>query len=201
MPRTTARRFTSITRSGTDVRGLERTSAADAGVVDQDVASFERLGYAIAELGEILELRDVAADRQAEPPAEAIRSASASSRSSRRAAITTQLRPARNGAPRSPKPDDAPVTTTTEPRSSTQSSPRASARPSYDGVDGRYRNARRPPPGGLDDRWTPRMYAREELVEGLLARAVAGLEVSHPLDNVLRNIRLLHEGDRTSSSG
>ena len=47
----------------------------------------------------------------------------------------------------------------------------------------------------LDDRWTPRPYARDDLVEGLLAGAVAGLEVSHPLDNVLRNIRLLHEGD------
>ena len=43
--------------------------------------------------------------------------------------------------------------------------------------------------------WTPSDYPREELVEGLLAGAVAGPEVTHPLDNVLRNIRLLHEGD------
>ena len=53
----------------------------------------------------------------------------------------------------------------------------------------------------LDDRWTPREYAREELVEGLLAGAVAGLEVSHPLDNVLRNIRLLYEGDPDKQFG
>ncbi len=53
----------------------------------------------------------------------------------------------------------------------------------------------------LDDRWTPSPYARDELVEGLLAGAVAGLEVSHPLDNVLRNIRLLHEGDPDKQFG
>ena len=53
----------------------------------------------------------------------------------------------------------------------------------------------------LDDRWTPRPYARDDLVEGLLAGAVAGLEVSHPLDNVLRNIRLLHEGDPDKQFG
>ena len=53
----------------------------------------------------------------------------------------------------------------------------------------------------LDDRWTPRAYARDELVEGLLSGAVAGLEVSHPLDNVLRNIRLLHEGDPDKQFG
>ena len=53
----------------------------------------------------------------------------------------------------------------------------------------------------LDDRWTPGAYAREELVEGLLSGAVAGLEVTHPLDNVLRNIRLLHEGDPDKQFG
>ena len=53
----------------------------------------------------------------------------------------------------------------------------------------------------LGDRWTPRAFAREELVEGLLSGAVAGLEVSHPLDNVLRNIRLLHEGDPDKQFG
>jgi hypothetical protein len=53
----------------------------------------------------------------------------------------------------------------------------------------------------LDDLWTPRAYAREELVEGLLSGAVAGLEVTHPLDNVLRNIRLLHEGDPDKQFG
>jgi hypothetical protein len=53
----------------------------------------------------------------------------------------------------------------------------------------------------LDDRWTQRAYARDELVEGLLSGAVAGLEVTHPLDNVLRNIRLLHEGDPDKQFG
>ncbi|MGA9161205.1 MAG: phosphatase [Actinomycetota bacterium] len=53
----------------------------------------------------------------------------------------------------------------------------------------------------LDNRWTPRPYPRDELVEGLLAGAVAGLEVSHALDNVLRNIRLLYEGDPDKQFG
>ena len=53
----------------------------------------------------------------------------------------------------------------------------------------------------LDDRWTPGTVAREELLEGLRAGAVAGPEVSHPLDNVLRNIRLLHEGDPDKQFG
>ena len=53
----------------------------------------------------------------------------------------------------------------------------------------------------LDDRWTPRPYPLDELVEGLLAGAVAGPEVSHPLDNVLRNIRLLYEGDPDKQFG
>jgi Phosphatase len=53
----------------------------------------------------------------------------------------------------------------------------------------------------LDERWTPRAYARDELVEGLLVGAVAGPEVSHRLDNVLRNIRLLHEGDPDKQFG
>jgi hypothetical protein len=53
----------------------------------------------------------------------------------------------------------------------------------------------------LDDRWTPRAYPRDELVEGLVSGAVAGRAVSHPLDNVLRNIRLLHEGDPDKQFG
>jgi Phosphatase len=53
----------------------------------------------------------------------------------------------------------------------------------------------------LDDRWTPGPVAREELLEGLLAGAVAGPELSHPLDNVLRNIRLLHDGDPDKQFG
>ena len=53
----------------------------------------------------------------------------------------------------------------------------------------------------LDERWTPSDRRREELIEGLLAGAVAGPEVTHPLDNVLRNIRLLHEGDPDKQFG
>jgi histidinol phosphate phosphatase hisN-like protein len=53
----------------------------------------------------------------------------------------------------------------------------------------------------LDDRWTPGEFEREELLEGLLAGLVAGPELSHPLDNVLRNIRLLHEGDPDKQFG
>jgi hypothetical protein len=47
----------------------------------------------------------------------------------------------------------------------------------------------------IDDRWSPRAFDRSELARGLLDARIAGDEVSHPLDNVLRNIRLLHEGD------
>ena len=47
----------------------------------------------------------------------------------------------------------------------------------------------------LDDRWEPAAYERAELVRGLLAGSVAGIEVSHPFDNVVRNVRMLHEGD------
>ena len=53
----------------------------------------------------------------------------------------------------------------------------------------------------LDDRWTPRPYERSELADGLLAGHVAGPVVSHDLDNVLRNIRLLHEGDPDKQFG
>jgi hypothetical protein len=53
----------------------------------------------------------------------------------------------------------------------------------------------------LDERWTPSDHPRAELVEGLLAGAVAGPAVTHPLDNVLRNIRLLHEGDPDKQFG
>jgi Phosphatase len=53
----------------------------------------------------------------------------------------------------------------------------------------------------LDERWTPSAYPRAALVEGLLAGAVAGPKVTHPFDNVLRNIRLLHEGDPDKQFG
>lgn len=53
----------------------------------------------------------------------------------------------------------------------------------------------------IDDRWSPRAHEREELIRGLLEGRVAGPQVSHPLDNVLRNIRLLHEGDPDKQFG
>ena len=53
----------------------------------------------------------------------------------------------------------------------------------------------------LDDRWTPRTYPHDELVDGLLSGVVAGPVTSHPLDNVLRNIRFLHEGDPDKQFG
>jgi hypothetical protein len=51
------------------------------------------------------------------------------------------------------------------------------------------------------DRWSPRTCDRSELLRGLLRAGIAGDEVSHPLDNVLRNIRLLHEGDPDKQFG
>src|SRR5918996_5127073 len=48
---------------------------------------------------------------------------------------------------------------------------------------------------GPEDRWTPRPHARAELRRGLLAGGVAGLEVTHPLDNVLWKIERLCGGD------
>lgn len=42
---------------------------------------------------------------------------------------------------------------------------------------------------------------RDELVEGLLLGRVAGAEVSHPLDNVLRNVRQLLAGDPDKQFG
>ena len=53
----------------------------------------------------------------------------------------------------------------------------------------------------IDDRWTPGPYERNELVSGLLEGRIAGPEVTHPLDNVLRNIRLLSEGDPDKQFG
>ncbi len=54
---------------------------------------------------------------------------------------------------------------------------------------------------GIDDRWTPRPYGREELVRGLLEGRIAGPALSHPLDNVLRNIGLLCQGDADKQFG
>jgi hypothetical protein len=53
----------------------------------------------------------------------------------------------------------------------------------------------------IDERWTGRAHGREELVRGLLEGRVAGPSLSHPLDNVLRNIRLLCEGDPDKQFG
>jgi hypothetical protein len=53
----------------------------------------------------------------------------------------------------------------------------------------------------IDDRWEPRPFDRSELREALLAAAIAGPQVSHPLDNVLRHIELLFEGDPDKQFG
>lgn len=53
----------------------------------------------------------------------------------------------------------------------------------------------------VDDRWTPRDVDRGQLILGLLEGRVAFEEVSHPLDNVLRNIRLLLDGDPDKQFG
>jgi hypothetical protein len=47
----------------------------------------------------------------------------------------------------------------------------------------------------LDDRWTLRPFERAELIRGLIEGRIAGDEVSHAMDNVRRNIRLLCAGD------
>lgn len=53
----------------------------------------------------------------------------------------------------------------------------------------------------IDDRWEPGRYSRHRLGQGLLDAAIAGPQVSHPLDNVLRNIRMLTEGDADKQFG
>jgi hypothetical protein len=53
----------------------------------------------------------------------------------------------------------------------------------------------------IDDRWTRRIGDRQELIRGLLDGRIAGPSLSHPLDNVLRNIRLLCEGDPDKQFG
>jgi hypothetical protein len=47
----------------------------------------------------------------------------------------------------------------------------------------------------IDDRWEPRSCSRQELRRGLLEGRIAGPEVSHPMDNVRRNIELMCSGD------
>jgi hypothetical protein len=53
----------------------------------------------------------------------------------------------------------------------------------------------------IDDRWEPRPYDRAELREALLEAAIAGPQVSHPLDNVLLHIQQLFEGDPDKQFG
>src|SRR5581483_4054372 len=161
------------------------------------------------------------------PPRDPMCSATPSRRSTRRAARTTVApRRARRLAVSSPNPDEAPVTTATAPLSSTSHLlegrggrrpfpwPRGTSRgvvrdvrgdlvhgePRYDGwVDVIESHAARFP--RIDDRWEPRALDRRELVEGLLRGRIAGPAVSHPMDNVLRNIRLLCDGDPDKQFG
>ena len=53
----------------------------------------------------------------------------------------------------------------------------------------------------LDERWTPHPFGRDELHAGLLAGGIAGPRVSHPMDNVRRNIHRLTEGDPDKTFG
>jgi hypothetical protein len=53
----------------------------------------------------------------------------------------------------------------------------------------------------IDERWIPRPTDRDDLVAGLVDGRVACEEVSHPFDNVRRNIRLLCEGDPDKQFG
>jgi Phosphatase len=53
----------------------------------------------------------------------------------------------------------------------------------------------------IGDRWEPAPYEREELLRGLLEGRIAGPEVSHAMDNVLRNIGMLYEGDLDKQFG
>ncbi len=60
-------------------------------------------------------------------------------------------------------------------------------------------HASRLPP--IDDRWDPRRYDRQELARGLVDGGIAGPVLSHPMDNVLGNIRRLLEGDEDKLFG
>lgn len=46
-----------------------------------------------------------------------------------------------------------------------------------------------------DDRWIARPHSREQLLRALVAEGMAGIEVSHPMDNVLWKIERLCQGD------
>src|SRR5436309_7591448 len=51
-----------------------------------------------------------------------------------------------------------------------------------------------------DERWVPRPYPREELLDALIEGGMAGV-VTHPMDNVLWKIGLLCDGDAGSQFG
>src|SRR5947207_5400530 len=51
-----------------------------------------------------------------------------------------------------------------------------------------------------DDRWVPKPYPREVLLDALIEGGMAGV-VSHPMDNVLWKIGLLCDGDPMSQFG
>jgi hypothetical protein len=53
----------------------------------------------------------------------------------------------------------------------------------------------------IGDRWTDGSQSRSELLRGLIQGKIAGPFVSHPLDNVRRNIRLMCEGDPDKQFG
>jgi len=53
----------------------------------------------------------------------------------------------------------------------------------------------------IGDRWSPSSFDRDQLVRGLLDGRIAGPEVSHAMDNVLRNIGLCVQGDPDKQFG
>ena len=109
-------------------------------------------------------------------------------------------RPKRSAAS-SPKPDEAPVITTIAPCSSTRTSPGRAPSPSLQWVamDVIGSHAARLP--AIDARWEPGPWERDELLRALVDGGMAGPRVSHPMDNVRDNIRLLCEGDEDKQFG
>jgi hypothetical protein len=53
----------------------------------------------------------------------------------------------------------------------------------------------------IDDRWEPAAYDRETLLDALVAGRMAGPEVGHAFDNVLRNIGMLVDHDPDKEFG
>ena len=130
-----------------DVHGLERAPAADPRVVDQHVAPPELGRHAVAELGELIELGHVAPDRERrttlrrDPLGERLEAFEPSGREHHPGARPAEpergeLAEARRGAGHD---HDRTTELHVRPRLG------SSLRSSYDGVDGRYRIARRAP--------------------------------------------------------